>query len=154
MAGTFSQIYIQVVFAVNGRQGLINQVWEEDLYKYITGIVRNKEQKMLAINGMPDHIHMLIGMRPSCCLSDLVREVKKSSTNYIRNNLSLQHDFNWQEGYGTFSYSTSSLDSVIRYIGNQKSHHKKQTFRDEYISFLNQFQIEYKNEFLFDFNNL
>jgi putative transposase len=154
MAGTFSQIYIQVVFAVKGRQSLINQVWEEDLYKYISGIVRNKEQKMLAINGMPDHIHMLIGMRPSCCLSDLVREVKKSSTNYVRNNLTLQHDFNWQEGYGAFSYSQSSLDNVIQYIGNQKVHHKRQNFRDEYVSFLNQFNIEYKNEFLFDFNNL
>lgn len=150
MSSTFSQIYIQIVFAVKGRENLIQPNWEEELYKYISGIVRNKEQKLLAINGMPDHIHFLIGMRPTCCLSDLVREIKKSSNQFINERKFLKNSFYWQEGYGAFSYSHSALDKVIRYIGNQKEHHKKQTFREEYLEFLTKFQIEYKEEFLFD----
>lgn len=121
MAGTYSQIYIHVIFAVKGRENLIHPLWEEELYKYITGIVQNKEQKMLAINGMSDHIHFLIGMRPSCCLSDLVREVKKTSTEFIRVKRLLSSPFQWQEGYGAFSYSHSSLNQVISYILNQKN---------------------------------
>jgi putative transposase len=120
------------------------------LYKYITGIVSNKEQKMLAINGMPDHIHFLIGMKPSCCLSDLVREVKKSSNEFIKEKRFTKFKFQWQEGYGAFSYSHSSLDNVIDYIMNQKEHHKKKTFKEEYIEFLKRFEIEYKPEYLFE----
>ena len=150
MAGTFSQIYIQTVFAVKGRDSLINQRWEEDLYKYITGIVQNKGQKMLAINGISDHIHFLIGMKPSCCLSDLVREVKKSSNAFIKERKFTKFNFEWQEGYGAFSYSHSALDKVINYIMNQKEHHKKQTFQDEYMSFLKKFAIEFKDEYLFE----
>ncbi len=150
MSGTFSQIYIQVVFAVKGRDSLIHSSWEEELYKYISGIVKNKEQKMLAINGMSDHIHFLIGMKPSCCLSDLIREVKKSSNDFIREKKFSKFKFQWQEGYGAFSYSHSSLDNVIGYIMNQKEHHKKQTFKDEYILFLKKFEIEFKNEYLFE----
>ena len=149
MPGTFSQIYIQVVFAVHGRESLISNKWEEDLYKYITGIVQKKEQKMLAINGMPDHIHFLIGMKPSCCLSDLVREVKKSSNTFMNDNNMMRSRFQWQEGYGAFSYSHSALDKVIACIGNQKEHHKNKTFKDEYIGFLKKFQIEFKDEYLF-----
>lgn len=103
MPGTFSQIYVQVVFAVQNRECMINSMWEEELYKYISGIIRNKEQKMLAINGMPDHIHFFIGMKPSCCLSDLVREIKKSSTEFIKEKKLSNFKFNWQEGYGAFS---------------------------------------------------
>jgi REP element-mobilizing transposase RayT len=147
MAGTFSQIYVQVVFAVQNRECMIHSSWEEELYKYISGIVRNKEQKMLAINGMPDHIHFFIGMKPSCCLSDLVREVKKSSTEFIKEKKLSK--FNWQKGYGAFSYSHSQIDSVIKYIMNQKEHHKKQTFREEYIDFLKKFEIEFKEDYLF-----
>jgi len=150
MSSTFSQIYIQVVFAVKGRGNLIQPNWEEELYKYITGIVRNKEQKLLAINGMPDHIHLLIGLKPSCCLSDLVREIKKSSNEFINEKKFLKCKFYWQEGYGAFSYSHSALDHVIAYINNQKEHHKKQSFRDEYRDFLQKFQIEFKDEYLFD----
>ncbi len=150
MAGTFSQIYIHVVFAVKGRESLIQPHWEEELYKYITGIVRNKDQKMLAINGMPDHIHFLIGMKPSCCLSDLVREIKKSSNEFVREKRFTKFKFQWQEGYGAFSYGHSALDNVIRYINHQKEHHKKQSFRDEYKEFLKKFEIEYKDEYLFD----
>jgi REP element-mobilizing transposase RayT len=143
-------MYIQIVFAVKGRENLIHQEWEGELYKYISGIVSNKEQKMLAINGMPDHIHILIGMRPSCCLSDLVREIKKSSNEFINEKKFLRFKFQWQEGYGAFSYSHSALDNVITYIQNQKEHHKKQSFKDEYKAFLAKFQIEHKNEYLFD----
>ena len=153
MPSTFSQIYIHVVFAVKGREHMIYATWEEELYKYITGIVRNKEQKMLAINGMPDHIHFLIGMKPSCCLSDLVREIKKSSNEFINERKFVKQKFYWQEGYGAFSYSHSALDHVIGYINNQKEHHQKKSFREEYIAFLKKFQIDYKDEYLFEWNN-
>ncbi len=147
--GTFSQIYIQVVFAVKGRNSLIYASWEEELYKYITGIVQNKGQKMLAINGIPDHIHFLIGMKPSCCLSDLVREVKKSSNTFIKEKKFSKFKFEWQEGYGAFSYSHSALDNVIAYVRNQKEHHKTKSFKDEYNDFLIKFQVEHKDEYLF-----
>lgn len=150
MPGTFSQIYIQTIFAVKERESLIQPEWEERLYQYITGIVRNKEQKMLAINGMPDHIHFLIGMKPSCCLSDLIREIKKSSNEFISDNKFSKFKFNRQEGYGAFSYSHSQLDNVISYIKNQKQHHQKQTFREEYIDFLKKFNVEYDEKYLFD----
>jgi REP element-mobilizing transposase RayT len=147
---TYSQIFIQIVFAVKGRESLIHPSWEERLYKYITGIVQNKEQKMFAINGMPNHIHILIGIKPSCCLSDLVREIKKSSNEFINENKFTPFKFHWQEGFGAFSYSYSQLDNVIAYIMNQKEHHKKKTFKEEYISFLKQFNIEYNEKYLFE----
>ncbi len=150
MAGTFSQIYIQVIFAVKCRESLIEQFWEDELFKYISGIVKAKEQKLLAINGMPDHIHLFIGMKPSCCLSDLVREIKKSSNEFIREKKFSKFRFQWQEGYGAFSYSHSALNNVIAYINNQKDHHKKQSFKEEYENFLDKFKIEYKNEHLFE----
>lgn len=150
MSGTFSQIYIQLVFAVKGRNSLIGNLWEEELYRYITGIVRNKDQKMLAINGMSDHIHLFIGMKPSCCLSDLVREIKKSSNDFINEKKFTNFKFQWQEGYGAFSYSHSNLDNVIKYVMNQKEHHKVLSFKEEYIEFLRKFEIEFKDEYLFD----
>lgn len=150
---TYSQIYIQIIFAVKGRDSLIHADWEEQLYKYITGIVQNKEQKMLAINGITNHIHFLIDMRPSCCLSDLVREIKKSTNVFINDNKLTKINFSWQTGFGAFSYSHSQLDSVIAYIMNQKEHHKKKTFKEEYIEFLNQFKITYDDKYLFDFND-
>jgi len=150
MAGTFSQIYIQVVFAVKGRESLIQKEWEERLYQYITGIIRAKEQKLIAINGMPDHIHIFIGMKPSCCLSDLVREVKKSSNDFINENKLSKFKFSWQEGYGAFSYSHSQIDAVAKYILNQKEHHRKITFKEEYVDFLKKFEIEYDEKYLFN----
>jgi REP element-mobilizing transposase RayT len=154
MAGTFSQIYIQIIFAVKGRQSLIQAAWEQELYKYITGIITNKGQKLLAINGMPDHIHIFIGMRPACCLSDLVREIKKSSNDFVKEKKFTKFNFQWQDGYGAFSYSHSSLDNVIRYIENQKEHHRKKTFKEEYKEFLTLFQIEHKDEYLFEWIDL
>ncbi len=129
---------------------MILSSWEEELYKYITGIITNKEQKLLAINGMPDHIHIFINMRPSCCLSDLVREIKKSSNEFINRKGFPDFKFQWQEGYGAFSYSHSALNNVITYIQNQKKHHKRKNFKEEYRDFLKDFQIEYKDEYLFD----
>jgi REP element-mobilizing transposase RayT len=150
MSSTYSKIYIQIVFAVKGRQSLIQNSWEEELYKYITGIVQNKGQKMLAINGMPDHIHLFIGMKPSCNLSDLVREIKKSSNGFINEKKFCPFKFEWQEGYGAFSYSHSALDNVIGYIANQKEHHHKKSFREEYVDFLKKFEVEFKEEYLFE----
>ncbi len=148
MAGTFSQIYLQVIFAVKGRYSLISIDWETELYKYITGIVTNKDQKLISINGMPDHIHLLIGIKPSCKLSDLVREIKKSSNEWIR--VHKMPNFSWQEGYGAFSYSRSDLDRVINYIQNQKIHHQKKSFKEEYHSFLKKYSIEFDEAYLFD----
>ena len=150
MSSTFSQIYIQIVFAVKGRQSLIQQSWEEELYKYITGIIQNKGQKILAINGMPDHVHILIGMKPSCNLSDLVREVKKASNGFINEKKFCPYKFEWQEGYGAFSYSHSALENVFGYIANQKEHHRKKSFREEYVDFLKKFEVEFKEKYLFD----
>ena len=149
MSSTYSQIYIQVVFAVKGRQSLIRSDWEESLYRYTTGIVQTKEQKLLAINGMPDHIHVLIGMKANCCLSDLVREVKKSSNEFIRAN-NYCHNFYWQDGFGAFSYSHSQLTTVINYILKQKEHHKKRTFKEEYLELLEKFEVEFMEERLFE----
>ena len=150
MPGTYSQIYIQIVFAVKGRDSLINIEWEERLYQYITGIVRGKEQKMLAVNGMPDHLHLFIGMKPSCCLSDLIREVKKSSNDFIKENKLSKFKFSWQEGYGAFSYSHSQIDNVVKYVMNQKEHHRKSSFKKEYSDFLKKFEVEYDKKYLFD----
>jgi len=150
MADTFSQIYIHIVFAVKGRDSLIKSTWEEELYKYITGIVQNKGQKMLAINGMPDHIHILIGMRPTCCLSDLVREVKKSSNEFVKEKKFSPFKFQWQEGFGAFSYSHSALDDVIGYINRQKEHHKKRPFREEYMEMLRKFEVDFDEQYLFE----
>ena len=150
MGSTYSQIYIQVVFAVKGRNSLIHSEWEERLYQYITGIVRSKAQKMLAINGMPNHIHFFIGMKPSCCLSDLVREIKKSSNEFVNDNKLSKFNFSWQEGYGAFSYGHSQIDKVAKYVLNQKVHHSKVTFKEEYIDFLKKFEIEYDEKYLFE----
>tara|TARA_R110002126_G_scaffold14765_3_gene61340 strand:- start:15164 stop:15631 length:468 start_codon:yes stop_codon:yes gene_type:complete len=150
MGDTFSQIYIQIVFAVRNRRALIHEEWEEDLYKYITGIIQNKGQKLLAINGMPDHLHILIGMKPSCSLSNLVQEVKKSSNKFIKQNNFTHSDFHWQEGFGAFSYSQSHINNVVQYINNQKEHHKIKSFQEEYLEFLEKFNIEYQPKYLFD----
>jgi putative transposase len=150
MADTYSQIYIQVVFAVKNRNSLIHPSWEDELYKYISGIVRKKEQKLITINGMPDHIHFLIGMRPSCCLSDLVREIKKSSNELVNDKKLSPFKFEWQPGFGAFSYGHSQLDKVVAYIAGQKEHHKKQNFKQEYLGLLKKFNIEHNEQYLFD----
>ncbi|MEO7176202.1 MAG: IS200/IS605 family transposase [Saprospiraceae bacterium] len=141
MPNTFTQIHIQIIFAVQGRESFIQPQWEEELYRYISGIVSLKGQKMLAINGMPDHIHILIGMRPTCKLSDLVREIKKSSNQFIYERGFCRFPFSWQEGYGAFSYSEGQIDGVMKYIRNQKEHHKKRSFKVEFIDILKELNI-------------
>jgi len=151
MPGMFSQIYIQIVFAVRGRQNFIKASFEEEVYKYISGIISEKEQKSLAVNGMPDHVHLLVGLKPSMRISDLVRDIKNNSTNFINKHDWLQNTFSWQEGYGAFSYSQSQFGRVIDYIKNQKQHHQKRTFKQEYLSFLKNYNIAFEEKYLFDF---
>jgi len=152
MANTYSQIYIHIIFAVKNWDALIHKDWEDQLHKYITAIVQNKGQKMLAINGTQNHIHLFIGFKPDCRISDLVREIKKSSNKFIQENQFTRFPFRWQEGYGAFSYADSQLDSVAKYILNQKIHHRKRTFKEEYLDVLNKFKVDYNLQYLFDWN--
>ncbi len=150
MANTFTQIYIQIVFAVKGRQNLIASSRREELHKYITGIVQNRDQKMLSIFAMPDHIHILVGLKARLSISDLVRDIKTGSSKYINDNHWVMGKFNWQEGFGAFSYSKSHIDNVVKYILNQEEHHKAKSFKEEYIEFLEKFDIEYDEKYLFE----
>lgn len=150
MSGTFSQVYIQIVFAVKGRENLIISKWKDELHRYISGIITNKEQKSIIVNSMPDHIHVFIGLRPSMAISDLVRDIKNNSSNFINEKKWVKGKFSWQEGYGVFSYSHSQIETVYNYILNQEEHHKKKTFREEYLDFLRKFNIEYQEKYLFD----
>jgi REP element-mobilizing transposase RayT len=150
MAGTFSQIYIQVVFAVKGRENLIAKLWKDELNKYIAGIIKGKEQKPIIVNGMPDHIHAFIGLRPPKAISDLVRDIKNNSSNFINEKKFVSGKFSWQEGYGAFSYSHSHIQNVYNYILNQEQHHKKRTFKEEYVELMKKFEIEYKEKYLFE----
>lgn len=150
MANTYTQIYIQVVFAVQHRQNLINKDKKEELHKYITGIIRNKNQKLFAINSMPDHVHIFIGVKPSMALSDLVRDIKNNSSTFINEKKWVMGKFNWQKGFGAFSYRHSQIDTVVKYIQNQESHHAKKTFKEEYLEILKKFNVEYDDKYLFD----
>jgi len=150
MANTYTQLYFHVVFAVNGRKELIDKNWKDELYKYITGIVSNKDQKLMFINGMPDHVHLLIGTKPNCNLSDLVRDIKSNSAKWINNKQFINGEFEWQLGFGAFTVSQSQLDKVVNYIKNQQKHHLKKSFREEYVEFLEANNIDYKDEYLFD----
>ncbi len=151
MANTFSQIYIQAVFAVSLRQNLIKPEFKEEVQKYISGIIRKLGHKLIEINCMPDHAHLLIGLRPNRALSDLIRDIKSDSSEFINRKRWIRGRFNWQEGFGAFSYSHSHLDSVIRYIRNQESHHAKRSFRNEYLTLLKKFDIAYEPKYLFEF---
>lgn len=150
MPRTFSQIYIQVVFAVQGRHNLIDKRWQEDLYKYISGIITNKGQKSIIVNGTSDHIHVFIGLKPSMAISDLVRDIKNNSSNFINKNKFVKGKFAWQESFGVFSYSHSHINQVYNYILNQEKHHHKNSFKEEYIEFLQKFEIDYDEKHLFD----
>jgi len=149
MANTFTQIHIQVVFSVQNRYCIIRKSWEEELFKYITGIISNNGHKVLAINGMPDHIHILFGMRPVQSLSDLMQDIKGSSSTWINNKKLAVGHFSWQEGFGAFSYGKSQIPRVIKYILNQKEHHKTLTFTEEYLDFLKKFEIPYDERYIF-----
>ncbi|MCL8008630.1 IS200/IS605 family transposase [Gelidibacter japonicus] len=150
MSNTFTQLYVQIIFAVMHKNALIDQLWEERLYRYITGIIQNKGNKMIAINGMPNHIHLFIGMIPDISMSDLVREVKKSSTNFINGERLSSNKFQWQPGYGAFSFGRSDIDPIAKHIMNQKEYHKSNTFKEEYLGLLKTFGIDYNENYLFD----
>lgn len=152
MAGTFSQIHIQLVFAVHGRANVIKDEWEDRLYRFIAATIKNKGQKPLIINGMPDHIHILLGLRPSMAISDLVRDIKSNSARFINEQKFLKGKFNWQEGYAAFSYSKSQVPAVCRYIENQKEHHKNHSFKDEYLDILRKAAVEFDERYLFEWN--
>ncbi len=150
MADTYTKIYIHVIFTVQGRQNLISKQHKDELYKYITGIIQSKKQKVIAIGGMPDHIHILIGIKPDVALSDLVRDAKANSSKFINEKRWVMGKFGWQEGFGAFSYSHSQLDTVANYIKNQEKHHSKKTFREEYLELLKKFDVEYDPKYIFD----
>ncbi|HMK02896.1 MAG TPA: IS200/IS605 family transposase [Ferruginibacter sp.] len=150
MPGTFSQIYIQIVFAVKSRANLIDPVWKTDLHKYISGIIKGKGQKPIIVNGMPDHIHIFVGLRPAMLISDLVRDIKNNASNFVNEHGFVKGRFRWQEGYGAFSYSHSHIENVYNYILNQERHHQKKTFKEEYFDLLKKFEVEFDEKYLFE----
>jgi REP element-mobilizing transposase RayT len=153
MAGTYSQIYIQIVFAVKGRANLLHKPWRTEVFKYIAGVIREKGQKPIIVNGVSDHVHVFVGMKPSMSISDLVRDIKNNSSKFINESGFLKQKFAWQAGFGAFSYSQSAVGNVYRYIENQEAHHAKQTFKEEYLEVLERFEIEYDERYLFDWIN-
>jgi putative transposase len=149
MSNTYTQIHIQAIFAVKNRVGIIHKDWKDELYKYITGIIQKYDHKLLIINGVEDHVHLFFGMRPTQTLSDLMQDVKANSSKWINEKGFVQGRFEWQSGYGAFSYSKSQIPSVIKYIENQEIHHAKQTFLEEYKNLLDQFEIDYNERYIF-----
>lgn len=151
MANTYTQIYIQLVFVVKRRENLIPKAHREELHKFISGIITKREQKPLAIFCMPDHAHVLIGLKPNIAISDLARDIKAGSSGFINKQKWIPVKFEWQVGFGAFSYSKSAVDNVIQYILNQEEHHRNKTFKEEYLDFLKKFEVDYDDRYLFDF---
>lgn len=149
MANTYTQIHIQVVFTVQNRGCLISDIWKDELYKYISGIIRNNNHKLLSINGMPDHVHILLGLRPNKSLSELVQDIKGSSSKWINEKKLVEGKFSWQEGFGAFSYSRSEIPVIAHYIDNQKTHHSRKTFSEEYVEMLNEFGVDFDSRYVF-----
>ena len=150
MANTYTQLYFHIVFAVKGRSNYISEQWKDELYKYISGIIANKDQKLMIVNGVPNHIHLLIGTKPNCNLSDLIRDIKANSSKWINEKKFTNFHFEWQTGFGAFTVSQSGVPKAIEYIKNQEEHHRKKTFKEEYVEFLKAYQIDFKDEYLFD----
>lgn len=150
MPNTYSQIYIQVVFAVKGRRSLIEKQHREELHKVISGIVKNRGQKPLAIFAMPDHVHLLMSLQPNISISDLVRDIKAGSSKLINDNKWSSEKFNWQTGFGAFSYAKSQQKTVVNYILNQEAHHKSKSFKEEFLEFLEKFEVDYDEKYLFE----
>lgn len=148
MANTFTQIYLHLVFAVQNRMSLIQPEWKEELYKYITGIVRNNRHKLIVINGMPDHVHIAVGYKPHQLIPDLLQDIKGDSSKWINEKKFVRGKFNWQSGYGAFSFSHSHLDRVVKYILNQEKHHKRKTFQEEYKELLEKYDVMYDEKFI------
>lgn len=149
MANTYHQIYLHIIFAVKYRKALISKVWSADIYAVIGNLINEANSKTIIVNGVEDHVHILIGLKPVTSIAGVMKTVKGKSSKYINDHSLTGSHFNWQDGYGVFSYSQSQIDSVYKYIQNQEAHHKKQTFRDEYIAFLKKFKIEYDEKYIF-----
>ena len=150
MAGTFSQVYIQIIFAVKRRENILNKIWREEVFKYISSVIKEKGSKPIIVNGVSDHVHCFVGFKPSTAISDLSRDIKNNSSRFINEKGFTKVKFNWQSGYGAFSYAQSQIDAVYNYILKQEEHHRKKSFKEEYLEFLNKFHVEYKDEYLFD----
>ena len=150
MAGTYSQMYIQVVFAVKGRQNLLEKSFRTEVFRYMSGIITQKKQKPIIVNGVSDHVHLFIGLKPSMAVSDLVRDVKNNTSNFINDRKFVNGRFSWQEGFGSFSYSHSHISRVYHYILNQEEHHRRSTFKAEYLHLLRNFEIPHDEKYLFD----
>jgi putative transposase len=150
MPGTYSQLYIQVVFAVKARQQLLQKPWREEVFKYMAGIIQNKGQRSIIVNGVSDHVHLFFGLRPAMSLSELVRDVKNNSTNFINERKFTSVKFAWQEGFGSFSYHHSQVDRIYKYIANQEAHHGNIGFREEYLEFLKEFEVDYDEKYVFE----
>jgi putative transposase len=151
MANTFSQIYLQFVFAVKNRESLIPKQHKGDLHRYITGIVQNRNSKMLAINCMPDHAHIFVGFKPNMLISDFVKDIKVASNQFINEKGWIKSRFHWQEGYGVFSYSNSHIDRVVKYVMDQEIHHREKNFKQEYLMLLKESDLKFEEKYLFDF---
>lgn len=150
MANTYTQIYVHIVFSVKGRQNLLCKDWREDLFNYMGGIVNAKGQKIFAIGGVADHIHLLISLKPNTTISDIVRDIKSNSSKWINENKFVKGKFQWQEGFGGFSCSKAHVDSTIGYIRNQDLHHKTISFKEEYMNLLKEFNIDFDDKYLFE----
>lgn len=150
MANTYTQLYFHVIFAVKGRKSLIQPSWKEELYKYISGIISNNNHKLMIINGMPDHIHILLGTQANVNLSDLIRDIKANSSRWINEKNLVKGKFEWQAGFGAFTLGQSQLPTIINYIRNQEEHHSKKSFKEEYLQFLKAYEIDYKEAYLFE----
>ena len=150
MADTFSQIYIQYVFAVKGRENLLEKPWRNEVFKYIAGIIKGKNQKSIIVDGVADHVHVFVGLKPAQNISDLIRDIKNNSSRFINEQNFVKGKFQWQEGYGVFSYAHSQIDNVYQYIARQEEHHQKKTFKEEYLEFLERFDVEFDDKYLFE----
>jgi len=148
MANTFTQIYLHLVFAVQNRVSLIQSEWKDELYKYITGIVKNNKHKLIAINGMPNHIHIAVGYKPHQLIPDLLQDIKGNSSKWINEKKLVYGKFSWQAGYGAFSFSHSQIDAVAKYIINQEKHHKRKTFQEEYIELLEKYNVQFNEKYI------
>ena len=150
MANTYTQIYLQFVFAVKGRQSLLHDSFRDELHKYITGIVEKRNNKLITINSVEDHMHIFIGFGTTMSIADLLHDIKMNSSKFIEQKKWVKGKFAWQEGYGGFSYSRSHIDRVVKYINNQQEHHKKRSFKDEYLDYLKKYAVVYDSRYLFD----
>jgi|UniRef100_A0A7V3E5G9 REP element-mobilizing transposase RayT len=148
MANTYTQIYLHIVFAVQNRISLIHPQWKNDLYKYITGIIQNNGHKLIAINGVSNHLHIAVGYKPNQLIPDLLQDIKANSSKWINEKRFIKGKFNWQSGYGAFSFSHSQIDAVIKYINNQEQHHKKITFREEYMEMLEKYNVQFDEKYI------